>query len=196
MPFSDLEFFNFFSEHAIVKKVYELRLRTRSFFEKSYKFVVLVCIPFFFRKKLRVRGLSSYTFFFEKSYEFAVLVRIPFFFFRKKLWVRGISSYTFFFFRKKIKILNWDPYPFLILIYALPQHQLWLNTNVFLNINTVFTYSTKKKDLIRKWWWYELNRPTFSKSLLTYVCISYWFLPCRFFIVLRSYLCRIIDICT
>ena len=31
---------------------------------------------------------------------------------------------------------------------------------------------------------------------LTYVCISYWLLPCRFFIVLRSYVCRIIDIRT
>ncbi len=37
---------------------------------------------------------------------------------------------------------------FLISWYALPQHQRWLNTIVFLhNINTAFKYSTKKKDL-------------------------------------------------
>ena len=30
---------------------------------------------------------------------------------------------------------------------ALPQRHSWLNINVFYNINTVFKYSTKKKDL-------------------------------------------------
>jgi hypothetical protein len=36
---------------------------------------------------------------------------------------------------------------FLISMYALPQHQRWLNTTVFLQYKTVFKYNTKKKDL-------------------------------------------------
>ncbi len=65
---------------------------------------------------------------------------------------------------------------------ALPQHQRWLNTNVFLQYKTVFKYSTKKKGpQSENEDGYELIRCTYSQTLnvLFYTKYTHPALICR-----------------